>query len=304
MTSAQFDDWARHSARSFADQQVAAGLQPAPEAEAFAARQLLALLPAGPATPQHSIWQVITADEVVGSLWLRVRTLSTEVEAYVFDVEIVPEARGRGLGRATMLAAEDAARELGADVVRLNVFGHNLPAIRLYESLGHRAATVAMTKRLSVSAAPDAGESRAELRDMTAEEYVAFRSRLQVRLVADLVRAGAMPAQEARHQVADDLAARLPRGRLSAGNRLWTGFRPDGDEAGCVWLHLQERSDGTYAFAHALEDTGLLAAVERECRTLGVSSLGLSVPGFDTARRAFYEKAGFGLTALAMAKRL
>jgi ribosomal protein S18 acetylase RimI-like enzyme len=309
MTSAQFDDWARHSARSFAGQQVAAGLQPAPEAEAYAARQIVALLPAGLGTPQHSIWHVVSADEVVGSLWLRVRPLSTEVEAYVFDVEVIPEARGRGLGRATMLAAEHAARELGADVVRLNVFGHNLPAIRLYESLGHRAATVAMTKRLSGHPARDPGGSLAGspvLRDMTAAEYVGFRSRLEVQHAADLVRAGAMPAQEARRQVADDLAALLPRGRLSAGNRLWTGHpdRPDSDDVAGVWLHLQERSDGTYAFAHALEDARLLAAVERECRALGVSSLGLSVPGFDTARRSIYERAGFELTALTMTKEL
>jgi ribosomal protein S18 acetylase RimI-like enzyme len=148
MTSAQFDDWSRHSVRSFAGQQVASGLQPGPEAEAYAAQQIVALLPAGLDTPQHSLWHVVATDEVVGNLWLRVRPLSTETEGYVFDVEIVPQARGRGLGRATMLAAEDAARELGADVVRLNVFGQNVPAIRLYESLGFEVTAQQMAKAL------------------------------------------------------------------------------------------------------------------------------------------------------------
>jgi ribosomal protein S18 acetylase RimI-like enzyme len=289
MTPAQFGDWSRHSVRSFSAQQVAAGLQPAPEAAAFAERQILVLLPSGLDTPQHS-------------------------EAYVFDVEILPEARGRGLGRATMLAAEEAARDQRADVVRLNVFGHNVPAIRLYESLGYSAASISMAKPLRrPDARLDVAGPRLELRDMTAEEYVAFRARLETGHAADLARSGAMPLEEARRTVADNLASLLPRGRLSPGNLLWTAY-VDGEAVGHVWCHLDERSDGMSAFVHDLavredpHDPGrglaLLAEAERGCRARGVTSMGLSVVGGDTAARSLYEEAGFEVTALSMVKRL
>lgn len=314
MTPAQFGDWSRHSVRSFSAQQVAAGLQPAPEAAAFAERQILVLLPSGLDTRQHSVWHVVAGHEVVGALWLRVRPLSTEVEAYVFDVEILPEARGRGLGRATMLAAEEAARDQRADVVRLNVFGHNVPAIRLYESLGYSAASISMAKPLRrLDARLDVAGPRLELRDMTAAEYVAFRARLETGHAADLARSGAMPLEEARSTVADNLASLLPRGRLSPGNLLWTAY-VDGEAVGHVWCHLDERSDGMSAFVHDLavredpHDPGrglaLLAEAERGCRARGVTSMGLSVVGGDTAARSLYEEAGFEVTALSMVKRL
>jgi RimJ/RimL family protein N-acetyltransferase len=45
-------------------------------------------------------------------------------------------ARGRGVARALIEAALDAAREQGARRVTLRVLGHNAPARALYESLG------------------------------------------------------------------------------------------------------------------------------------------------------------------------
>jgi ribosomal protein S18 acetylase RimI-like enzyme len=263
---------------------------------------------------------VVAGHEVVGALWLRVRPLSTEVEAYVFDVEILPEARGRGLGRATMLAAEDAARDQRADVVRLNVFGNNVPAIRLYQSLGYSAASISMAKPLRrprplgrLDARLDVAGPRLELRDMTAAEYVVFRARLATGHAADLARSGAMPLEEARLTVAEDLASLLPRGRLSPGNLLWTAY-VDGEAVGHVWCHLDERSDGMSAFVHDLtvrEDprdpcrgSAVLAEAERGCRARRVNSMGLSLVGGDTAARWLYEAAGFEVTALSMVKRL
>ena len=138
MTWDDFDTWSGRSRQGFAAQLVASGLLPVPEAEAYAARQFADLLPAGLVTPLHLFWTVRgPGRELLGHLWMRVRPLADEVEAYVFDVEVLPDARGRGLGRATMLAAEAEARARGATVMRLNVFGHNTVAMALYDSLGY-----------------------------------------------------------------------------------------------------------------------------------------------------------------------
>jgi len=314
MTAAQFDAWSGRSVTGFAAQQVAAGLQPEPEALAYAEAQLEALLPEGPATPQHSLWRVLCGDDAVGHLWMRVRPLSDEVEAYVFDIEIDSRFRGRGLGRATMLTAEATAREQGADVVRLNVFGHNESARRLYDSLGYAVSAATMTKRLPREDRAAAGPGpRVALRDMTAEEYVRLRPRLEADLVADLVRAGAMPVAEARRKAADDFAWRLPRGRSSPGNLMWTAYA-DGRTVGSVWVTVHPRSDGRHAIGHHLEiaedlrrrgyGRAVVAEAERGCRALGVTSVEVSVFGFHTGARSLYERAGFEVTALSMAKRV
>jgi ribosomal protein S18 acetylase RimI-like enzyme len=295
MTSAQFDVWSRRSTDGFVAQQVTAGLQPEPEARAFADQQLEELLPEGAATPTHHLWQVVARSDVVGALWLRVRSLPAEVEAYVFDVEIDARARGRGLGRATMLAAEETARDLGADVIRLNVFAHNTAAVRLYESLGYAATAVSLTKWLSGDSSVLTAGSPLALRDMAADEYVAWRPHLLSRFRPD------------------ELAWLLPRGRLSPGHLLWTAYA-DGNPVGFVWLHVRLLSDGQHAFGYHLEvaehlrgqgyGRAVLAEAESRCRTMGLRSVRLTLSSPDLGVRLFYEKAGFEVTALSMAKRL
>jgi len=49
---------------------------------------------------------------------------------------VADEARGAGVGRALLRAAQDEGRRLGARRITLRVLGHNTPARRLYESEG------------------------------------------------------------------------------------------------------------------------------------------------------------------------
>lgn len=299
MTSAQFDVWSRRSVDGFVAQQVTAGLLPEPEARAAAVEQLEELLPEGPSTPTHHLRRVVADDQVVGSLWLRVRSLPAEVEAYVFDIEIDSRLRGRGLGRAAMLAAEGAARDLGAGVIRLNVFAHNTAALRLYESLGYTATAVSLIKRLTGDGLTVGAGPLVALRDMTAQEYVDWRPYLLRRFGPD------------------ELAWLLPRGRQSPGHLLWAAYA-EGQPVGFVWLHLRRRSDGDHAFGYHVEvaeglrgrgyGRALLAAAERECRTRGVRSVRLDLSSGsskpDVGYRSFYEQAGFAVTALSMVKPL
>jgi len=52
------------------------------------------------------------------------------------DLFVVPDARGRGVGRQLMVAAARAARATGAVGLELATARTNAPAQRLYESLG------------------------------------------------------------------------------------------------------------------------------------------------------------------------
>ncbi|WP_433544275.1 GNAT family N-acetyltransferase (plasmid) [Streptomyces sp. CA-294286] len=52
------------------------------------------------------------------------------------DIEVAPEHRGRGVGRALMRRAEEFARERGAGHIWLEVTNVNVPAVRAYQRMG------------------------------------------------------------------------------------------------------------------------------------------------------------------------
>jgi len=149
----------------------------------------------------------------VGYLWLGLRGQSEPVEApvdaYVHDVAVLPHLRGRGYGTDLMRAAEDLARGLGAGVVRLNVFGHNAPARRLYDRLGYTALATRMTKPcLSTMSEPPGPTLRLEPLDR--DRWAAYDEGLEVgriRLRFHLLTTG-------EHAAIDDLVVDEPgRGR-------------------------------------------------------------------------------------------
>lgn len=118
------------------------------EAEANAELSYGRTFPDGVPSPTQRIFDVLDGDTVVGYLWLAPRSDTEPDHWWIWDIEIADEHRGRGLGRATMILAEDAARSEGATSLGLNVFGGNAVARRLYTSLDYREMSVQMRKEL------------------------------------------------------------------------------------------------------------------------------------------------------------
>jgi ribosomal protein S18 acetylase RimI-like enzyme len=144
MTPDRYLRWVPESIAGFAAQQTASGAAPERAAREYAEREFDRLLPFGLDTPGHHLWSAFDGDEEVGYLWLAVRG----TEGYVYDVAVDPALRGRGHGHAIMLAAEDAARSVGAGMLRLNVFGHNTAALNLYHRLGYSITVTELVRRL------------------------------------------------------------------------------------------------------------------------------------------------------------
>ncbi len=86
-----------------------------------------------------------------GLLWFGVnRNLITgEEEAWVYNVTVSSDFRGRGLGRLLMEHAEELARSAGFHTLGLMVSAHNEAARGLYERLEFRATNLVMRKRVS-----------------------------------------------------------------------------------------------------------------------------------------------------------
>ena len=113
-------------------------------ARAKVERDVGAVLPDRLATPDVWIWAVETDRRRVGTVFLGIRGS----ELWLYDITIDASERGRGYGRAAMLALEDEVRKLGHRDVTLNVWGGNEVARGLYRSLGYVEESVHMRKRL------------------------------------------------------------------------------------------------------------------------------------------------------------
>jgi ribosomal protein S18 acetylase RimI-like enzyme len=148
----EFPAWhARSRERYAADMVANAGLTPA-QADAKAARDGVALLPDGLATPGHHLFVVEDAETgaAVGTLWFALGSSSEgTARAWLYEIEIDAAQRGRGYGRAAMHELEARVRALGHDRIELNVFGGNAVARGLYRSLGYVETAVTMAKPLT-----------------------------------------------------------------------------------------------------------------------------------------------------------
>jgi GNAT superfamily N-acetyltransferase len=117
------------------------------EALVRAGKEYDELLPRGLASDGQVLFDVVetAGARVVGVLWLGLRPPSA---AFVYDVHLHPEHRGRGLGRATMRAAAAWCRDARLGVLGLNVFGQNTVARRRYDSEGYRVVVEELRRPL------------------------------------------------------------------------------------------------------------------------------------------------------------
>ena len=148
MSAERFVTWNEHLVHSYAQDKVDAGNWPAEGAVERSAKENAELLPQGVDTPGHDIF-VGTVDGLeVGVLWLFSEAALPAPEAFIYDLEINAEHRGRGLGRELLTAAEQWCADHNVAVLRLHVFGTNTTAISLYESAGFETTNLNMAKQI------------------------------------------------------------------------------------------------------------------------------------------------------------
>jgi [ribosomal protein S18]-alanine N-acetyltransferase len=86
--------------------------------------------------PSAALLLAEDASGLLGSALLLFRRGSAQARLY--SLATAAAARGRGIGRALLAAAEQAAAARGASRLRLEVRRDNTAAVQLYESRGYR----------------------------------------------------------------------------------------------------------------------------------------------------------------------
>ncbi len=148
MTEEEYVVWRARSEREYAGDIATSRDLDAESAAAQSAGEFAQLLPDGLASSDMHLWTAVVDDEPVGIGWFELRQRASGVSAWIFDISLDEEHRGQGLGRRLLEALHDAARELGATSMTLNVFGDNTTAIRLYESSGYAVTAQQMRREL------------------------------------------------------------------------------------------------------------------------------------------------------------
>ena len=149
MSEAEYVEWYPRAISEYAEGHIKAGSMPADTAHDLAAKQFADLLPDGLATTAHHLLIGEVEGERVGILWLNIPVEGEKVNAFVYDVEVESDQRGKGYGRGMMVGAESYARDHGAATIKLHVFGDNTVARALYISLGYLETNVNMAKALT-----------------------------------------------------------------------------------------------------------------------------------------------------------
>lgn len=149
MREEEFGPYRARVVREFADEKIEAGAWAADGALERSALDFRGLLPDGLATAQMLL--LIAEDDAgshVGLVWLCLENEGDVGCGFIYDIEVAPERRGEGLGRALLAAAEDEIRRRGVPALLLNVFGPNVRAQSLYASAGYRLVSQQMRKEL------------------------------------------------------------------------------------------------------------------------------------------------------------
>jgi ribosomal protein S18 acetylase RimI-like enzyme len=150
---------------------------------------------------------------------------------------------------------------------------------------------------------------------MTEIEFRVYRERLIRGYAEDKVRSGNWNAEDSLKRSEQETNQLLPEGVATPDHYLFS-IRDDAlaKNVGILWFAVVHWGGKDLAFIYDIEvdatlrekgyGTQALGALEEKVKSLGLDTIGLHVFGFNHGARALYEKMGYEITNINMAKKL
>ncbi|SFD40565.1 Protein N-acetyltransferase, RimJ/RimL family [Lentibacillus persicus] len=148
MDEEQFNAYYATKLHAYAREHVKAGNWDKGEALEKAEKQFKLLLPEGVETEDHHLFIIKNDDESIGTIWLYVKQTGQDKQAFIYDVELDENQRGKGYGTRTMAALEEYAKSQSISRIGLHVFAHNERALKLYQKMGYETKSYQMSKTI------------------------------------------------------------------------------------------------------------------------------------------------------------
>ena len=134
----------------FAEDKIKAGNFPAEKALELSRQGYEKLLPNGVNTKDNHLFSIFDEEdeEKIGIIWIKLNTEEGNRNVWLFDFLIFEKFRRQGFGEKSLELLEEKTKELGFNKILLHVFGHNEPAIALYNKMGFETTNINMSKIL------------------------------------------------------------------------------------------------------------------------------------------------------------
>lgn len=147
MNEEEFTVWFVKSKNNYRDE-IAKNGSTIEEAQKKADEDMGRLLPEGRQSKDQYIFSIRAEGKWVGTLWFGVRGALDNRKAFIYDIVLDENTRGKGYGKKAILLLEDEVKKLGLRHIGLHVFGHNTVARNLYQNLGYEITNLNMEKVL------------------------------------------------------------------------------------------------------------------------------------------------------------
>ncbi|MER5864342.1 GNAT family N-acetyltransferase [Kitasatospora sp. NPDC002040] len=134
LTEQEYPAWYEAEQAAYVADIVRAGALTPEQAGEKSDQDFARLLPQGYLTPGHAFYAMEAEGEVIGTGWVNHGFLPGVT--FGFSLEVHPQHRGKGYGRAAMAVGEWATRQGGDEAMMFNVFGGNEVAMGLYDATG------------------------------------------------------------------------------------------------------------------------------------------------------------------------
>ena len=149
MNKAEFEDWGAASLQRYAQDKVKANGLKEEEALATAQRDFERALPDGLDSKDNFLYCMKTGSgDLVGYVWYTLRGPSDNRIAWLSEIYIHADYRGKGHGKSAMQLFEQDDKSQGVSRTGLHVFVFNEAAICLYESMNYQTTDLCYQKTL------------------------------------------------------------------------------------------------------------------------------------------------------------
>jgi GNAT superfamily N-acetyltransferase len=248
-------------------------------------------------SPAHgaALEALTAAGELIGLMALSAMEQGGQHSAFLHDLWIRPEFRGRGYGRMALRRAEEWARSRGAGVLWLVTDPAEAAHAALFRAYPVRA--LQMIKKLDGQGVLADG---LEGRPMTAAEYPGWRAQGERGYAADVAESGSMTAEQAAASSAEQFGRLLPDG-LDTADQSILCLCADGESVATNWIAHHRAPGMSWVYAVEVHEGyrgkgyGRAAMVIGERATLdaGDTHLALNVFGQNQVAISLYTSMGY-----------
>lgn len=150
MTKPEFKEFKKQSMINYANDKIQANGLTRKEAEKVAEEDFKRFLPGGFSSKNNFLFILVDSNEKsIGHLWYLIRGSDNNQKAFIADIFLNENSRGKGYGRQAMTLLEEHVSSQKINRIGLHVFGFNEAAIHLYKSLNYITTDLVMEKTLS-----------------------------------------------------------------------------------------------------------------------------------------------------------